>query len=314
MTCYSPLTAFRSAAINPETGRRGITFNSKYALIEAQPFKVPCGSCTGCKIDRSRAWGIRCMHESQMHPQNTFLTLTYSNEAVPNDFSVKLDDYQKFLKRLRFHTTKKIRFFGCGEYGDQNLRPHYHLLIFNYDFSDKIPSKKILQSKDEYPTFTSNQLSQLWPHGNHEIGTVTFKSACYVARYSFKKINGDNADSHYFRRSPIDGKTYRVSSEFCTQSKGLGQSWFDKYKSDVFPCDFLVIDGKKVKPPRYYLNQLKEDLPIAERKLSQHGEKYAVQNARRQQGKEHAADNTPERLRVREIVHDAKLKILKRTI
>lgn len=131
-----------------------------------------------------------------------------------------------------------------------------------------------------------------------------------------KKIGGDKADAHYYRQSPIDGQHYRVDEEFNVFSKGLGQSWFDKYKSDVFPCDFIVIQegGRvyKVKPPRFYLNQLKED--NRDRALSEHGEKYEIQHNRWLQSRSHKADSTKERLAVREIVHAEKLNRLKRSL
>lgn len=308
MTCYYPVKAYRSLQRNPETGRYGITFNPHQALIEGTAMQLPCGRCTGCRVDRSRAWGVRCHHEAQMYKQNCFLTLTYSNEQVPVDYSVKLDHFQKFMKRLRKKYQQKIRFFACGEYGDDKLRPHYHSVIFNHDFSDK----KLITIRNQNPVYHSPSLQQLWPFGSHELGAVTFKSSCYVARYCLKKIGGDAADSHYFRPSPMDGQHYRVSPEFCVQSKGLGQAWFDKYKSDAFPCDFLVIDGKKVKPPRFYLNQLEEDK--RDRMLSEHGERYQIQNARRRHGQAHKADNTKERLAVREKVHAEKINRLKRTL
>jgi len=243
-----------------------------------------------------------------MHPKNCFLTLTYDDQHVPSDYSVKLDHFQKFMKRLRKKYQQKIRFFACGEYGDKKLRPHYHAVIFNHDFNDK----KQVTIRNNYPVYTSASLNQLWPAGSHEIGNVTFKSSCYVARYVMKKIGGDEADDHYYRQSPIDGQHYRVEPEFCVQSKGLGQSWFDRYKSDAFPSDFLIIDGKKVKPPRYYLNQLKED--DRDRLMADHNEKHKIQAARREHGRSHRADNTKERLAVRERVHNFKLERLKRTL
>lgn len=34
---------------------------------------------------------------------------------------------------------------------------------------------------------------------------------------------------------------------------GIGSAWLDRYKSDVYPHDYVVIrDGIKVKPPKYF--------------------------------------------------------------
>lgn len=300
MTCYHPLKAYRSQERNPETGRYGITFNPHKALIEGSTFQVPCGQCDGCKIDRSQMWAVRCAHEAQMHRNNCFITLTYNNESVPHDYSVKLDHFQRFMKRLRKRARGKVRFFACGEYGDDNLRPHYHSLLFNFDFSDK----KFLKFRNGYPLYKSETLSQLWPLGFHEIGLVTFKSAAYCARYTMKKFGGDAADEYYTRVSPIDGNVYRVATEFLVMSRrpGIGATWFEKFASDAFPSDFVVVDGKKYTPPRFYLNRLHEL------------EQQKVQRARKRRALTHREDQTKERLAVREKVHREKINRLKRSL
>lgn len=237
-----------------------------------------------------------------MHPENSFITLTYNDEHVPTDYSVKLDHFQKFMKRLRKSVEpKKVRFFACGEYGDQNLRPHYHALIFNHQFSDL---KLRRTNKNNHNLYISEELTKLWPLGFHEIGHLTWKTAAYTARYCMKKINGDSADSHYMRKSPIDGNYYRVSEEFAVGSRrpGLGALWFNKFKSDAFPSDFVIVDGRKKKVPKYYLNKLNEE------------DQQKIQRARKRQALSRRSDNTPERLRVREIVQEAKLKTLKRDL
>ena len=79
------------------------------------------------------------MHEASLHERNCFLTLTFDDLHLPASGSVNVRDVQLFLKRFRKALTyrnMKIRFFACGEYGDKNLRPHYHLIIFGYDFAD----------------------------------------------------------------------------------------------------------------------------------------------------------------------------------
>ncbi|WNK14712.1 MAG: replication initiator protein [Microvirus sp.] len=301
MPCWKPLQAYRSRVLNPETGRYGVTFNPVKGLVEGSSLVLPCGRCMGCRIEKSRQWALRCLHESQMHERNCFITLTYDDDHVPIDYSVKLRDWQLFMKRLRFDKgTKAIRFFACGEYGDRLLRPHYHALLFNCDFADK----ELRQKRGENRVYTSKTLAKLWPFGSHEIGDVSFKSAAYVARYVIKKQNGDHADRQYYRASPVDGLFYRVKPEFAVMSRrpGLGTTWFAKFRTDAFPSDFLVVDGRKVKPPKFYLEKLAEPeaLPITRAR-----KRFAVKNR---------ANSTPARLAVREEVQAAKLKRLQRTM
>ena len=166
--------------------------------IISQRSTVACGQCVGCRLERSRQWAIRCVHESQMHEQNCFITLTYSDEFLPENGSLQLKHFQDFMKRLRFHVGGGIRFFHCGEYGEENGRPHHHAIIFNHDFADK----KVWKTNNGVVLYRSKILEELWPYGFATVGCVSFESAAYVARYITKKVNGDMADSHYLGREP----------------------------------------------------------------------------------------------------------------
>lgn len=308
MTCFHPLIGFKALAPDPETGKRGIVFNPVKALIEGGGFRLPCGQCKGCRIDKAAQWALRCGHEAQMHDRNCFLTLTYADEHVPQDYSVQKREWQLFMKRARNEYGSGVRFFGCGEYGDQTGRPHYHGLLFGHDFEDK----KVWTKRNGHDVYRSDALEKLWPYGNSELGSVTPQSAGYCARYCLKKQTGKGADDHYFRVSPIDGLEHRVEPEFALMSRrpGLGTAWFEKFRTDAFPSDFLIVDGRKVKPPMFYFRKLaKEAGTPAERagrilrdaasgadtRIKRTRKRFAVQPAQR-------ANGTKERLAVREEV------------
>lgn len=212
----------------------------------------------GCRVARAQAWALRCVHESTLHARNCFITLTYSPQQLPADGSLKVEDTQFFWKRLRkrLGSSTPIRFFLCGEYGPQTFRPHYHALVFGYDFyKDRITLKK----RSEQALYTSKLLADTWQKGFVSIGPLDYKTAAYTARYCMKKINGDLAVSHYSRTDPITGETWQVRPEFMTCSKGIGKQWFEKWKEDVFPDDFIIQEGKKRPVPKYYLDQLPEE-------------------------------------------------------
>lgn len=246
MSCFKPLTGWYSKFKNP-SGKRSIVFNSREALDPYHSLSIPCGQCIGCRLEKSRQWAIRCSLESQLYQNSYFLTITYDDEHLPKSGSLVPDDLQKFLKRLRryveYHgSDKKIRFFACGEYGDNFLRPHYHAIIFNLDISDL---KRFSTSFSGDIYYTSETINQIWKNGYVIIGEVTFESCAYVARYVTKKMTGSQADFYYEGRQP----------EFVRMSRrpGIGSTWLDQYKSDVYPHDYIVIrDGIKVKPPKYF--------------------------------------------------------------
>jgi hypothetical protein len=201
----------------------------------------------GCRLSRSRQWAIRCVHEAQAHAENCFITLTYSDDNIPDDRSLRVRDFQLFLKRLRRNTANRIRFYHCGEYGELYGRPHYHALIFGHDFPDKL----LWNTSNNLPLYRSATLEQLWTMGYSSIGEVTFQSAAYVARYLLKKITGDPAQEHYEYVNPETGEVTQRKPEYTTMSRrpGIGRAWLDKYLSDVYPDDFIVIKGVKMPVP-----------------------------------------------------------------
>lgn len=295
MPCFRPLKAYRSARVNPDTGKRGIVFNAREGFVD-MPVDLPCGQCIGCRLERSRQWAVRCVHEASLYDSNCFITLTYSDEFLPISRKkglpfLKLDDFQRFMKRLRFRCGSGIRFFHCGEYGEQFSRPHFHACIFNYDF----PDKELWKNERDVKLYRSKLLEELWPYGHSTIGDVTFESAAYVARYITKKITGDAAESHYNGRPP----------EYTTMSRrpGIGQGWFKRFSSDVFPCDNVVLRGKEMKPPKYY-DRLFE--------LTYPSDFARVKSLRKQKGVEMEAKELPTRLSVKEEVQELRFKLLKR--
>ena len=250
MTCYNPLLAYK------EDGK--VVFEKPFPF--AKGFNIPCGQCIGCRLNYSRQWAIRCIHEAQMHKNNCFITLTFSPEALAarkNPQSLEMREFQLFMKRLRKKYGEGIRFFHCGEYGEKNKRPHYHALIFGHDFDDK----QLWNQKNGIKLYISDELKQLWPYGFSTIGDVTFESAAYCARYVLKKVTGDAAADHYTYTEPETGEVINIKPEYCTMSRkpGIGYEWLQKFKTDVYPHDYVVIRDKiKVKPPRYYDSLLSE--------------------------------------------------------
>lgn len=113
MPCYCPLTAWRAiGGFNHKTGKHKLTFDSREG-VPGTEMKVPCGQCFGCRLDRSRIWAMRCMHEASLYDENCFVTLTYSPACLPAGGSVVVEDYQKFMKRLRKAIApRKVRFFS----------------------------------------------------------------------------------------------------------------------------------------------------------------------------------------------------------
>lgn len=219
---------------------------------EHSPLTVPCGRCLGCRIDKARWWTVRVAHEAQMHEHSCFVTLTYSDEALPDPPSVSRREFQLFIKRLRKSLgSDRIRFFGCGEYGGQAGRPHYHAILFGIDFaSDRIPWKPSPAGLMEY---RSPRLEKAWGHGHCTLSDITPQTGGYVARYTMKKTATNRE-----RLNAQTGEVYYVDEEFLAMSRrpGIGSTWFDKFKSELFPNDFCIINGTKMPIPPYYWDKI----------------------------------------------------------
>jgi len=312
VACYGPLDAFQAYPGAPlEFGR---------PRAGARELQVACGQCIGCRLERSREWAIRILHENQMHDDSCFITLTYDDTSLPVDHSLRYLDFQLFMKRLRARYSerqrvtgkcvdversreKRIRFFMCGEYGEVTSRPHYHACLFGVRFDDRIFHKRMSSGHNLY---TSDILSSLWPHGHSSIGEISFDSAAYVARYICKKVTGARASEHYRYVSP-EGEVFFRVPEFTHMSlkPGIGAEWFKKFGSEVYPRDEVVIAGRKAVPPKYYDNLLERvDWDTYEH----------LQFERYKKGLRLVDDATPARLRARETVARAALSFKRRTL
>lgn len=279
--------------------------------LNAEPLRLPCGQCIGCRLDRSQHWATRLMHESRSHETNSFITLTYEDEYLPPDGSLYKSHFQKFMKRLRKQSDAKLKFFHCGEYGasDKTLRPHYHAILFGMDF----PDKQLFTVRNEIPVYTSDRLTDIWGMGFTTCGDVTYESCAYVARYTLKKINGHQADipdpetglRPYDRVHAYTGEIIEVLPEYATQSNGLGKDFIKKYTRDVYDNDMVVINGKKTRPPRYYDNYYESIEPE---------DMEAIRADRINRFQAFASDNTRHRLRQRKTVKEAQTKTLQRHI
>lgn len=304
MPCYHPLEGWRKQG-------GGITFKLSEALIGRPLLVVPCGQCIGCRLERSRQWAIRCMHESTLHDQNCFITLTYANDRM-NHLPKSVDpdtgeigpgslhglvkrDIQLFFKSLRKEISpRKVRYLQCGEYGTESFRPHHHALLFGYDFPDKYYWSRNAKTGDRY--FRSDLLEWLWPHGNSLIGDLTFESAAYVARYCVGKITGKFADFHYCGLKP----------EFITMSlkPGIAHDWIVNNMDSVYPNDRVYVRaGVTSKPPKYYdkvYDLKKEDFWKIRGKRVMKARKLPIQSVRR--------------LMDREVCHELRASRLVRTL
>lgn len=285
--CFRPVTVWVPLAGGP------ISFRE---LKNCRETKIPCRYCIGCRLTRQQSWALRCYCESRMHSRNAFITLTYDNDHLPPGGTLDYQHPQKFIRAVR-QKLGKFRYFIAGEYGEALQRPHYHLLGFGLDIPDRTRSNSMYSRE---PLYVSDTLAKLWPHGHHSIGELTYASAAYSASYVLHAHRRTGPDDHHYRRhDPGTGETWDVRPEFARMSlkPGIGASWLRQYHPECFAHDGIVHAGK-IRPLPQYFDTLLE--------LIDPDQFDDAQYKRVQSAALKSADQTPERLAVREFCAKAR--------
>lgn len=324
---------------------------------------IKCRKCEECRAAYASEWSIRCAHEFHMCKIGSFITLTIDDSKVSLFNTeknlkhyckrcVKGNRYIKYpinytlckgmlldqLKRMRDVLYKryniKIRYFGCGEYGSENDRPHYHVIIFGYNFPDK---HFIEISTKGVPIYFSEELQSLWPYGLAKLQEVNHKACMYTAKYCLKKIKfcDDILEyEQYYGREPeflvmskgscqsnrcphIDEiinnckgiKSLRdLGNPYCKNCKytrgGLGYDWFLKYGEDALKIGYVTLDGIKYPIPKYYLSLLKL---TDETKYDMY--KIKVLNRVEELSEKNPTEQSQEQLDVRKKINKSRLKL-----
>ena len=296
MACYHPLHGYLSEPDRAGKQKLLIIGKARVALRQwpqgVEIIQVPCGQCFGCRRDRQREWAMRCADEALCHDENCFITLTYDEDHIPYGGTLVKHHMQDFMKRLRKrYEGVRIRFFGCGEYGEKLSRPHYHICLFGFDFADRV----FLKMSGGNPLFTSEILESVWTFGFSTVAALSFETAAYTAGYVLKKQSGGVVEDGYYVRVLDTGAVVELEPEFCLMSRrpGIGADFMENYSSDVYPHDYCVVRGYESKPPRYYDKLYDIEDP----------EEFARVKERRAQVRvQFEEDNTAARLRVREAV------------
>jgi len=309
MTCYYPLTGYRTKEPN-ENGKYPIVWGYQEAQLDDE-ITCCCGRCLGCLIDKSQDWAIRGVHESNLHEQNSFITLTYDEEHLPLDKSLHRSEFNQFLERLRYwlelnQPETKFLYLGCGEYGEQG-RAHFHSALFGFQF----PDLQAHQGNGKDMLYTSEILTQIWGKGFCTVGEVTRESVAYIARYTLKKQSLAMNDRLKKGRELINPMTGEITTaeeilyseinkemQFSSRNPALGKNWFLKYGNDCRK-GFITLKGRKHPIPTYYEKLMDKywgpveyDEYFAQKKLAMNPNN---------------PENKTERLRVREEVKKRKM-------
>lgn len=231
MTCINPIRIYKN--LDPQKYPEGL--------------QLGCGKCIACRIKIKVEWSLRMLHELKYHENSVFLTLTYNDEHLPNDYSLKKDDLVRFIKRLRKrleNENRKIKYFACGEYGDKTYRPHYHIIVFGLGLTQH--DKDIVKSCWKNCDWSVDEINK------EAFGLVEYNSIMYVAKYIQKKYSGE---LEYIQYTSLG-----LETPFRLLSNGLGKQFALDNKEQIQKNGYITMFGVKHSIPRYYIKILKLDM------------------------------------------------------
>lgn len=257
MPCEAPLTAYR-----PTSG--GPVFFNRPQHTTYNPIQLPCGKCILCRQEHARQWAVRITNEASLWEVNSFVTLTYDDQHLPEDENLNYKHLQDFWKRLR-KRVGPLRYYSVGEYGDKTNRPHYHACIFGHAFEQD----RIILRTSPYLLWTSPTLLDVWGKGHVSVGALTFQTAQYTASYVTKKLGYKH---RYTKLDCVSGELLDMVQPRAFISNGggrqtgrqaaIGKLFLEKSGKNIYDHDRVMINGKPQKPPKYYDNWLKQQSEI----------------------------------------------------
>mgnify|MGYP003287430176 CR=1 FL=1 len=281
-----------SECFNPQKVRIFNNLKCQYEYIN-----VPCGKCYHCIITRVNEWVTRMTANSMYNKNTYFITLTYDSALYgtklfnetdpvihaynelhknqPAPLRLEKSHLQKFFKRLRKNTGKKLQYFACGEYGEKYGRPHYHAIIWSND------------------TITKNDIQYAWSIEDNNIrkniGKIDYvdlnKDAInpqhpykYVCKYlqkrdfNFNKLITKKQHYENFKRN-YEGITINIKKGFseyqrlyspfflCSKRPAIGFTYFEKNQARFQRQDFRLLNLPENSVfPTYYYRKTRETI------------------------------------------------------
>lgn len=315
MSCFYPKLAFYNNSIKQRIKWTTSDYYSNSFLGTPKhplgpqwvPIPMPCGKCLDCNLKRSREMATRCVHEAKMHSEQNrsscFVTLTYSPENLPPGNNFDFSHTDQFMRALR-RKYKGIKSYGCAEYGDENGRAHYHLLLFGIFPKDAYHWRNSPNPRMSCPLYRSPQFEEFWPYGQIEIGHLTFQSSAYVCRYVMKKHRVSK------EQTEAELKKFAEKAICISRRPGIGRTYIEKYWPEIYANSAVLIPGPndtivKARIPRYY-DKVAEQLKVID--LDK------IKAERILKAQENKADLTRERMAVKAIFKAEQIKSLKRSI
>ena len=227
-----------------------------------------CGACVPCRVGTKMTWKTRIHLEALGYSQNSFVTLTYRDDALVYSIQAKAptlipDDLKNWLKRFRIAYQRKkdptfsMRFYAAGEYSPKE-RPHYHLILFG------VPG--CAYGKSRYCDgvtvdccFICDLIRDTWGKGIIESQVAAKEHGGYVAGYVMKKMTSKHDRRLNGRHPEFSRQSNRAGGIGISAVASLAKTSAERIKKgqaeDVVSS--VRIDGKTSPIGRYLRKKIR---------------------------------------------------------
>lgn len=200
--------------------------------LNGQYVSVPCKRCIPCRKRRAKDLALLCSLErytcAVRGQLSSFLTLTYSPARLPvsdtHNPTLRKADFQKFMKRFRYYlpdyTADKFKTVQCGEYGDDDGLPHYHVCFLGLD-------SNLVDAVSRRAWSDHGELV-----GIVDCGPLVDGGVSYIVDYVLKSANGDLARCLYDDRG--------IERPFFNRSQRIGMEYIYSHLEEIYNNNFVV--------------------------------------------------------------------------
>lgn len=218
--------------------------DSKYPSWYVLPFG---GALSGDLNEMLSDYNERYEKYKRLYPTRNFSAPCHRPYAVR---VLHFPDVQRYIKRLNklFHDKYKtsFRYFVCGEYGTNGLRPHWHILLFHNSTNFRRDMRDVIRLKGHTETKKreiSKTLLPLWSFGDSTSVVTDGKITSYVASYvnqsssfpalleqlfpqksSHSVLLGETRSKEELSSLLRDEKFEELCTNYVTSSKGIRRS------------------------------------------------------------------------------------------
>lgn len=244
MKCINPILVRRFKSVTTEE-QRVILIHAYNDGVHIPGYHyVPCGKCIACRITERNKWTSRLLEVFNESKNCYFITLTYDDahcmllpkvkEDTPIEDcypSLHREHLEQFVRKLKVDTNKianqllkqkgvsykerrkyrhPFKYFAVGDYGEQTVRPHYHIVIFN----SLLDAKRLA----EY-------ISKNWQYGvQNDVQDLIPERCAYICKYVSLLPKTEN----YYKSLNID-LPFRIVSRGINPSSKRCEILADEY-------------------------------------------------------------------------------------